>query len=408
MSLEAVAKMGDDKYVGIDKLLPQVFVSGENAYRLANQTLSTITDEGQAVYQATVAPSPNILTAGGEFYIDIPRASRDVLKNITVRYDITETGGTNPVTLKPAPLFCSRIEVLGNNGSVLLQTIYGHSLFFDTIVTAEPTLKSYANNGNYAYPTLNTPTAITASSSVTYYVPLINAFCEQFLDFVPGNMNGYVRLRFVMQSTAVASGTGVPSLINAYLYCHFTKLMQSDREGMAKRYKLKLHRPILDNISMPTTQPFNASSTYTIPLNSVTGEIAYSTSVFIPANASGANTYAWIAIPATTTINMLDSEGKSFADGAGPYPYQFLQGIHAPKHTVNLVATNVPIILWIHGDPVDANRGIKNGLLYYDGKCQFQISLPSSWSSGTYTLLQNFKKWRHIDVVDQNFTISDN
>ena len=110
----------------------------------------------------------------------------------------------------------------------------------------------------------------------TYYLPLVGCFLEAtelFTSCVDGDINCYIR--FKPSSSTVISGSA-PTLIELSLDCQMEQLDSNKRGGYIQRHKSTIHHffyPYSRHQSI--TQTLNASTTYSLNLSSIKGDVVW-------------------------------------------------------------------------------------------------------------------------------------
>lgn len=349
-------------------------------------------------WQSTSAV-PTTLFANGTAYVDINiEAYRAVCHSLMLEIRLTESGGSNSVTPCPAPLMIQRIEFAGNNGSDLIQTIYGENLFFNLAHLTQEELSQVAavNNMNTSFAG---PSAIAASGSARYYVPLLGSFIEQGQGLYLGGLKSPIRCRIYARAS-VESGSGTLNTAGLILHGSMEELPGQDLDDLDHEYANNVvEKPFLDIQNWSVSQTFAPSTAYTFQLQSIIGEVPYMLVGFRSSTAAtNGGTRTFSALGNTATVEYLDVNGQN-QQGGSALDYGQLRYLEAPKNWVGSMFASLPLIPIIFGEPTAAVlRGEKKGYRYNDTHDQLKLTTDSAWSSATYTLDCWAPAWRKLQI----------
>lgn len=389
-------------YVPRREVMPQLEVREKDGKLLINpdQLVSVYKDRQTIKFQSATSVPTNFLTSASQVDIKIENY-RGVLHSLVLQINVSESGGSNSVTPAPVPLFIDRIEFLANGGAELIQTIYGDNLFYNfaSVSNEQLTSLSTVNNFNTSFAG---PTAIAASGTTRYYLPIIGAFCEQHQGVYLAGLNGYILFRVYSRPTGVESGSGTLNVASMQLLAEIEQLPEPDLKDLDMMYlNNMLERPILDCVQYQVTQTFNASTAYTLTLQPFVGNCAFIIGGFRSSfsnTSGGARTYS--SIGATGQVGLLDSAGAN-QNGGSDLDYNYLRYVDWPAHWNSTMLTSLPLITMHFSEkPIDALvKGIKSeGLYYFDTRDQLRITLDSAWASGTFTFVLYAYMWRHCHI----------
>jgi hypothetical protein len=416
MSFEqTIANTANLLIVPYSSLNPQVALKEDNGtvLRNANQVVSTLGDHINLSFNPTTTVPTNFFSTGSSNTADIELGQVPaILDDLTIQISLTETGGSNSVTTVPAPLMFQRIDVL-TNGSEIMQTLYGEELIVSLGTIPDPQTYPLATIGNYAtnFPTtgFGQPTAISASASVVYDVPLIGAFCKQMGGVYLAGLRNKITLRLTANSNAIASGTGTLSCTGLKLIGHFHKVPEDDKKYLADLYANNvLERPIIDCINYQVAQTFNRSNTYSIPLGSFNGNFIATFAFFRP-TLTGSDQYTFTTIPVATTVGLQDQNGKNFNESGSDLRYDYLKYVHSTNHVLSRLFFYKDIVPFFHGDWVNGlHKGIYEGGHWYNSRDILNITFDANWSSGTYTLNILGYRRTHVHIDKGNIIVYKN
>lgn len=247
------------------------------------------------VYQPQTSVPSNFFTGGGGSPIDIQITVGDfIIEDILLEVGVAETGGSNSVTPTNAPLLFSQIQTLVNSGSDLSQTIYDVPIWHNLNMLTQEQLTNVVNVNN-----MNTswagPSALNASTSTSYFVPVIGNIFQTGHGIFMGGLKGYITMRFYGNS-AVESGSGTLALNKLVIHAKCKQIPQNQMDELRKEYANSiLEKPYLDYAHMPLPNTYNASTQYTIQMSGLTGSMAYALIGFrssTAATSGGIRTFA--------------------------------------------------------------------------------------------------------------------
>ena len=343
--------------------------------------------------------SSNFFTTSSQCDIRIEPVQA-VIHDMALEISVQNTDASNTVTPAPLPLWIERIEIYGNNGSDLLQSLYGDQIFLNYGLYSDEQLSHIATVANMNTSFAGT-TAIGTSTSITYYVPLPGNFFQQSEGFFLGALEGAITCR-IYSRNAVESGTGTLSTDSIKVLLECEQLPQNELVQLHDLHRQSpVMYPLLDCNPFSINQTFSASTQYSLQLSNVTGLVPFVVGGFRSSKSNTSGGYRTFANPGNTaTLELIDSAGQN-QNGGSTLTIAQLRYLEAPKYWRGKLATNLAVIpISFCKDPMAAvGFGVKQGGYYHDSKDTLRITLSSGFSSGSYTLDLYYHVWRQIVCV---------
>ena len=386
--------------------------SGPGAIRVMtndNHSFSTLQNRFCTIKaNKTTALSSSFFTTSSQLDIRID-PGQFVIHDMFLQISVSNSDASNTVTPAPVPLWIDRIEFIANNGSDVIQTLYGDQIFLNYGLYTDEQLSHIAAVAN-----MNTsfagPSAIATSSSITYYCPLPGNFAQQSEGFFLGALTGSIICR-IYSRNAVESGTGTLVTDDVKLLMECEQLPQNELEQLLELHKQSpVMYPVLDCSVLTIGQTYTASTQYSLNLTNVTGQVAYAIGGLRSSKSNTSAGYRTFAdLGKTATLELKDSAGQN-QNGGSALEYAQIRYIEAPKYWKGKLASSLAVLpLCFCLDPAAAvGFGVKQGGYYFDSKDQLYIMPSSGFSSGTYTLDLYFHVWRQIVCVGGQLKRIDN
>lgn len=358
--------------------------------------------------QTTVAS--NLLTSGGEVRFRIPNNSVGRILSGYLEFQVSESGGANTVTPAPVQYFVSRIEYTSENGGRLLQTQFGDNLFWNLANVSNEHLTNLVPLMNMNTSFAGT-SAITASQTRVYQLPLIGAWWESVQPVMP--LLNDINIKVICVNS-VESGTGTLSCSGVTLVIEHEELQKEDIVKFKKLYYDEgVEYNIVDNVYQSNTQSFPNSSAIIFPLSASRGKcgsIWFCLRATSGSNTSGANrTYTQLSSTtnAEASIELLDSANVNM-NGGSVLKSNWLRYFHSSQYFPSQMFASIPIYVISFGNPASHAHGNHVGsvkLTTYE-KLRINTAAAGGFTSGTYTLDVYTKMFRHIHIKDGMISVS--
>lgn len=193
-----------------------------------------------------------------------------IIRSAMLRFTVGESGG-NSFVPAPVGLWFSRIELWTLDSSQGgIQTLYDQNLYSSVAHLTEEQTKIWADHMAYDPDSFGlTQYSVPANSSGQYfYLPLIQLMTNHARLHI-SDLKGDLELRFYTKSEGiVASGTGVPSLLEVALRVDtldYDKKNEMETKALSTRSTQLHHYIDVQDYSFPA-QTYSASTTYKMSL----------------------------------------------------------------------------------------------------------------------------------------------
>lgn len=226
-------------------------------------------------YTASNYSSSIFSSANGKIDIKIDKQSSDKAVGMKLRIRLTESGGSNPVTIVPIPYLFERIEFWADNGSGdMIQIEYGDTMFWKYNVYSEEQGKRLMLNINSSNKWEN-GIAIPAGKSIDYYLEFPGSWIEIVKPFV-GGMKGDILCRLYTRNGIIASGNGTVALSQLDLILEVEELDDEDNRHHMIEYEDKIFRyTYLDVVNVSESKTCTASAETKFSLENLNGKCAF-------------------------------------------------------------------------------------------------------------------------------------
>ncbi len=229
--------------------------------------------------------------------------------------------------------------------------------------------------------------AISASRSITYLVPLLGNMFQTGHGIFMDGLKGFITMHFYGNSV-VESGSGVLALQKLVIHAKCCQLPQAQMDELRCEYASSiLEKPYIDYAHMPLLNTYNASTQYTIQMSSLTGSMAYalvSLRSSTAATSAGIRTFADLG--KTAQIAWANENGN-LVNSPTYEQYAIQRFIDSARWFPGTFFNSIPMIPIVFGDPYKAVMlGESRGSYYCNSRDQLIFTSNASWSSGTFTL----------------------
>jgi hypothetical protein len=321
----------------------------------------------------------NALGVSGS-YLDFRLLSGHILKSatlhLTVRNPSADTAIRWPQTQNLHFACISRIEILGEGGSLQLQRLDGEYLNRMMNAVSNNALQHVIGSGS------GTPSTIAPGNYSEAFLPLLGSIFEHTLCLPALNSPLVVRVYF---NGAAGWVDGVaPILTSAILITDQDRLAAREHEDLVTRLRsgppsdIRFNRPGF----MRFTEQLAGGSRYVFPLTSVQGLV---TSLHI----SMKKTSEWGNGPMWNfhTYDVLDGSGSSIIGGT-PVSSTYLKYVRAigRDYELNNASDNWIPIAFTDNSLEHEQAGILSGYVCFDGVHQLALTTWQGFASGTYEI----------------------
>jgi hypothetical protein len=373
-----------------NKLITVRNAQGDNVIKPIYQGGHKHQNDVYDVVQPPVVAAPSTTLTAAQTIVDFQIQPTDqVVDEVVLEIEAAETGGSASVTPCPVPLMIQRLEIWGNSGSTLLQTIFGQVLYLmNGLLFTNEQLTNISSTQNFNN-TMGGVTAIASNGNASYYCPLFLSFIGQDGKFPLNCLKGYLLFRFYFQPS-VETGTGVLSVkgMNLHLFCH--DIPMADKQDLKNIYESNTYElDFLDNIDVTfpnqtitaqTNNPFRLTSLAQCRLAFALGTFRAGT-----ANASAAaRTYTSIGSTSSAKYVLLNANGQDISGGS-QLQYPLMRYLHSTRTVPGQLFTNLPIVPFLFSSPIKSLAGVDDGDQDFTGYEQTAYIPDSNFTTGTYT-----------------------
>jgi hypothetical protein len=336
------------------------------------------------------APS-NLLVVGGVVDFRVKAGGAFKIKHPVLSISVQETGGAQPVTLTKLAHSIKQLEVRFHNGTKDGPVVSDQELFFNTMFLPQEKWSSIAalQNTTGAW---GAPTAIAASGSKQYYMPLLGTWFDHVEPHIGSFVDDIiVRITF---RPSISAGTGVLAIAPNGLELHFEQdhpTLDDQRRIRSLHQDNGFHHNYFDVLRVNGSQTFTAGTSLNLELKGITGKVPFMIITLRSSDAvtaEGLSTYASIENTAGTSgsLDFLD-QGKRSVLGAAPIPATRLRYIDFAKHTTSQMTQTLPVYLMSFAeDATKAWRGASTafGYMYMTGNELLQITPSANFTTAAY------------------------
>lgn len=326
--------------------------------------------------QCLPAPATSALTSTAQFYFDVNTEDLQLVNDMRLRLDVTESGGSNSMILCPSTYMIQKIEWQDRTGNVFWRS-YNDTMFFEACTTVDLAkqnsayLQSLNVNDKY-YEGFVHP----ANQMRSYRIPMVSHPFSIVESFV-GNLQ---KLRIVIYwgGSVVVSGTGTPSLTNVYLEMNQRKLNKDVLAIQRNHFKTKKITRVCypDQITL-SGQTLTAASTSNFDLSAFKGKYPFFIFGIRAANNSATDSayLKTLALGPKGSVDILTPTGQSmWSNGTAPK-------IHLISETQTDAFSNKTFtdqrrwyMLSFCNNPKQALAGMENGYLNLNGS-KYQLAI---------------------------------
>lgn len=331
-------------------------------------------------------------SSGNDYHFRIDADSYHNVKTAALRFNVSESGGSNSIVLPPVPYFIDWIEFRFEGGTDSAQRIYADNFYQQLCFMNSDkleTLKSVMNGGRGWVQGETIP----ASGSRTYYLPLFGSILDA-LDIDGRHLAKDVDIVIRFRNTVLVSGSGTVQLDSMQLIMYESQ----DLTGHDGRYLVKTRTHGYSNnyvefVQYEESGTFTASQTYKAKLENFEGICL---ALFFQLRSDSASSAATsdfctknYCLGNNCTVDIIDPSGQSLISNGTPQRLDYFQ-------SVGNVLWNIGKFLNDHNIyvlPFTTNLGqVVEGEAAPDGaapmsseKNSLQLGIPAAMTNVVYT-----------------------
>lgn len=365
-----------------------------------------VVDQAYAVTPNGFAPK-SLATGGGAnvtFWMT-PDVISGVAEAGYLDYLVTETGGTNTVTLAPVAYLQDHLEIgIQGRATPAAQILTADHLYAKMALytTEQLTLMNFGNQLNISLSDFKTEVAVTAGGQAFYSQRLDMLCIMDNIDF--GTISAAIALNWVPPGSApIVSGTGVPQLtsLNLRLITRYRPVVGP--KAVALYRQVESDHPYLSVANQSFQVNLAAGTASRIALQGADSCVALMRIMVRSSKAITANAMITFADLAGTnawngSIDIQDSKNVSLLGGGSLAPINYRSQLMAENGFRGTMTTVQPIY-WITFAE-DLARTIKTGkvtgLIAFDTTQVLVINPGTGFSSGSYTVDVDMYVYRNI------------
>jgi hypothetical protein len=251
----------------------------------AEQASQTVEGWSLNTIQPDVAQQVPSNFSGSNQYVQfrIQSGTYGFIKDLNLVWTLSETSGTDAVTIPPLPFLVDRVEFWGNGASNdKLQTLYPMTMFFYLMsFFSEQQLRRFSgimNFGNYFNGLFQTP--IPVSSTRRFIWPLFGNLIDQNKGFLASAVDPDLYVRVYLQTNPIAytgvGGTGALGLTKLELQVQLQDLSSYDMKMLQESYHDRREFNFLDTLKTSDVGRVYAAGTASkFKMESVLGWVSY-------------------------------------------------------------------------------------------------------------------------------------
>lgn len=340
------------------------------------------------VHNASTAPRNLFRNTGSKYTYNVPAGSFDKLDGLALKFNITEGGASNSMSVCPTPYWFSRI-VVKTTGGKEIYTWEHDTLFLNNFLNLVPEMKiseTRLHNMSPSYYESHSQ-LIPLSQSRTFYLRLIGIFEVTKMPFF--NTKQDLVFEFTPASTILTAGSGQCDLTSMDFVFDTLKMDQADKAHTMKSYSSALHtRNFLSVQPVKKYAVALANSTeVSVDLDSINGQVAFFALIIRSTSAANtANAFQnYHNIGDLGTIDIQDSGNQSI--WSGPIEGQHLLSEAGKQVASDLCEWRSVYLIPFCRSISEAFSGVKNGLFTLrNDKYQLKIK-PSAAGVATVETL---------------------
>lgn len=370
----------------------------------ADQALSHV----EAQYDVIIPPQniPGSVLNQGILQYTVPTDNLNYCTNVVLQMQINNVDGTNAITIVPAALMIDNIQIY--SGQSLVETVYGDAtwLSYAWLTNEQWTLQASAAN---ASSTFSAGPAIPANGSITVFVniPCHLSQCEIFLPAVQPDYLFKINFRSSTMWTITNVGTTTPTLSVSNLIFSCTDISpRVYNEQMAKYQKNPHTFRYVQQVIQPYTQALAASTSYTLPLNSVVGAFSHFMAM-VRSSTTGSGLLT--SDSNITSIDVRDNSARSMIGGQ-PLLTSYLRYIKSTRYFPSQMLANIPFLWYSFAENLArvVDVGSTEGLQTFTGKEQLYFTTGSGITPGTFDIRLYFFQYAILTLGVNGFFVQQN
>jgi hypothetical protein len=356
-------------------------------YVEAHQAVEYSSPVNHMVYSAANFSSSIFSSSNGRIEIKIDRQSAEKAIGFKFRIRLSESGGSNSITVVPIPYLFDRIEFWAEAGSGdQISNHYADTMFWLYNVFADEQNFVLMQNIGSSQKWQNN-VSIAAGKSVDYYLELPGSWVEIVKPFI-GNFKGDILCRLYTRNGVTASGSGTLALSQLDLILEHDDLSESDKSLHIQQYENNvLRHTYLDIIHISETKTCTASSETKFSLENLVGKCAFMLFCLRSSTSSTSNAITNYAdIGDTCQVDILGPQNQKLLGHGTPIYGKELKSFMS-KHFPGSLAKykNVYLIPFCH----NAMKAFTHtdGYMYFHGEnYNLSLTFPAAGTSEVQTI----------------------
>lgn len=357
----------------------------KDIYKKPYQLFHNPSKRGFVYFNQNPAVSSSVLAGSSEVQSDmvIEKDKADLIKGISLRETLTETGGSAAVSPGLSNYSCNRIEYVGNGGQQHLMTIYHDNIIIDAslLLNEEDWEQVILAMGSTS--TFGTVVSMAASAVRYDYIPLYNhplVLCNVHLNKLRNDFINRIYFRHNESTGSGVLGVSLDALIEEEKLSEMDKLISTKLHENTVREFIMLEPMRYISGAITVT----ASTEKILYLDSIKGKCAFMVFALRAGEASASDactTFAGLGDDAT--IDLKSSTNQSYISTT-PMKQKELQHIFH-RNTNLFKAKDIYLLPFCHDIKKAYHGDMSGGYHEFDGtKQSLNLTPNASWSTGTF------------------------
>jgi hypothetical protein len=393
-------------------LQPQILLQDSVVQKSDGRTVTVPRDQLIMVPEMTqVAYLPSLTTPGsfnGNYFdFKLVKGQYGIIKDISLDWVLSETGNVNSITVEPAPYLVQRIELRGNSGNVLIQTLMAEQMMFHfgTLLTQEQQQR-LAANANISLTNYKSAGSIAAGSTVHYFWPLLGNFITQNGGLYFPGLNDDFYIRIYTRSGVTVTGSGTLGITGVNLIIEYDETPDMVKNDLAAQFRgAVLERNFLETVNYTTNQTFTAGTATSLQLSPLIGICPYLFYGFRSSYAA-ASIATWTSqgIAAKGAAVEIDEASGRNITGQSPWYPDYLITYPSAEYTPGPLSATIPMYPLFFGDILAAeNKVIRKGAINFSGTEYIKVTPDSSFATGAYYFDVFARIFRRVHINNGTF-----
>lgn len=305
-----------------------------------------------------------------------------ICDGVTIEFDVSESGGSNPVRPMPSPFFINYIQFQDANGKTI-QRMEADEIHLDLVSYFSQ--EKFANIGPAAGYQTNYEALpeIPAGKSRKYYLPLVSSWLEACQPFLGGLGEIRCEIRFNTSAKTILSGSGTLRLDNCLLQLDMQQLPEATANRLMNDYRSGVSLFFPTTVKYTNNLNMNAATSYNEKLENLTKNVPYAY-MFLRKSETAGEMDNYLPID---NFQLTDPTGVGILDGSVTdaefnrrfqYPNKFPSDYSRYKHLYHIA----PCL-----NPMDfIQNGTSVGFLPMTGAERLKIQTLATETNNVFTL----------------------